>query len=493
MNFGDFARVANAGVDSYFGMSDRLEQRAAKAAAARALLAGDQGMQAGAMTGGAMTGQPPVQPPAPGQPSAPAAPPQAGPPGMPPGAPPQGGPPPALANLGGGPPGAMPPAAGGLVSAQTAPRMVMPPGGPLTNDVRPPMPDGAPTVSPATATAPQQGQDPNLSGVADPTGNVIGDISKTLGNMAQQIAKANPGIKPRVLYDAMAMQIDQIKGMNPEAQIYARMSIADKQMQSRIQEATIRATSVEDAMRIKTEEAERYHQQLIEAQKEIARIRAEAQKEIARIRADASIKVGAGHDSAHVAGAQVGADARRYAADRGVRANAANGGNTLKTEKQLEGTALGKAYATSKTALAQIDKLATGDAKYTSPSTQLGLINRYLYLTTGSTRPPLAEVKNIISHMGLESVYDVNQQRLKSGALLSRQQVDQLVEAAQTEGNATIDAARNDPVTGPVIKRLESGDQGGAGGERPPVPGAQKAPDGSWVVKRGGQWFRVDQ
>lgn len=41
-------------------------------------------------------------------------------------------------------------------------------------------------------------------------------------------------------------------------------------------------------------------------------------------------------------------------------------------------------------------------------------------------------------------------------------------------------------------RRGKEDEEGGQGGDKPPVPGARKAPDGNWYVQQDGKWFMVE-
>jgi hypothetical protein len=69
----------------------------------------------------------------------------------------------------------------------------------------------------------------------------------------------------------------------------------------------------------------------------------------------------------------------------------------------------------------------------TNPDAQLALIDRYAFLETGSTRPPLAQYKKILEAASIQDYADIMKNLLAHHAILGRDQINNIVRVANEE------------------------------------------------------------
>lgn len=140
----------------------------------------------------------------------------------------------------------------------------------------------------------------------------------------------------------------------------------------------------------------------------------------------------------------------------------ASGMSDIKLEKALEGTAAGKAYANTASAINEIHNLASAPDIANNATAQTGLLNRYLFMTTGSTRPPLSELKKIMDAKDAQDIYDTLTKAPGSRPLLGQDQIDKIVSAADEVAVGAKDAAMQNPAVRGAIDKINSG------GSKPP-------------------------
>lgn len=237
------------------------------------------------------------------QPPPQAAPPPAAPPRPPMGAAPPPGPP------GGGMGGPMPPPGGGL--AGMGQRPPAPPAAP------PPPPQAAPPP-PQAQQGPPPGSNPDLSGTADPTGGFSQDASKTMALISGKIAKANPGIKPEVLFEAVNQQIGMMKGLDSEARTYMQAAAMNARTQAGMQEAILKADSAQEALEIKLEAQQKMLDDLNAAKAAMQAGKDKAAGERTKMQSDARVQSAGIGAAARESAAATGADARVESANIGA-------------------------------------------------------------------------------------------------------------------------------------------------------------------------------
>lgn len=455
MNFGVMAGGLADGIDA--GLDDASKIRAQREAAlARAV----QG-RVGAYWGGG------AQPPPPGQPSMPGVPPMGVPPmgAPPPGGPAPGGPPagglgalPGASTPGVGvPPGAPPPRMGPVGvdgGIQQTPQRLGPVG---------PQPDAGMSV-PRPQSPPQQ-VPPNAAqaGMAgnDLQTEVMG-YNNAIKSIAADIKKANPNIAPRELFLATEQVIDSMKGVKDEARTYMAGQIELARTQEKLQalqthlEETIKRLADKD----RNTDATNATKEDIESQRSENRLAVEDKRgQYGNQREDIRGRYGNQREDIRgqygVKRAEIGNEGVHYRADH--PSGGAGGGinGALKEEKTLEGTELGKTYKRTQTAGGEIDDLAADPKINSNAASQLGMINRYLYMTTGSTRPPLAEIQKFLGAKDAKDVYEVISRKPGAAPLLGPDQIRRIVQSSHSIRQGAKDRAMKDPVTAAAIKDIE--------------------------------------
>ena len=166
-----------------------------------------------------------------------------------------------------------------------------------------------------------------MTGVAEPTGDgFVRDNQKTMSAIASRIAKANPGISPEVLFEAVHQQIGMMNGLTPESRLYMQAAAAQAKDQATLQVQLIKANSATEALQMKIEAQQRQLETLRASMEQIARINAQSREHVASTNAGARVQAAGIGANARVQAAGIGADAREYSADAGTT-NAQIGAN----------------------------------------------------------------------------------------------------------------------------------------------------------------------
>jgi hypothetical protein len=155
---------------------------------------------------------------------------------------------------------------------------------------------GAPPASPGLGAG---GAAPNGQG------GFVQSTQDTLRGIYQNIAKANPNIKPSALFEAAQLQIGQMKGIEPDTKMYMQAQIAEQKIDMEAKMKAMGAESASEVARIKADSA-----------KEIAELRAKIATLLQDKKDNTAVAVGAGHDRARITGAGIGAAARENVADK---------------------------------------------------------------------------------------------------------------------------------------------------------------------------------
>ena len=180
-------------------------------------------------------------------------------------------------------------------------------------------------MAPAQGAQPQPPRDPNMSGVAAPTGQgFYADSKATLQSIAQSIAKANPGIEkhPEVLFSAVRQQVDLMKGIEPDTRIMLQAQVAEARMKSQEEIELMKAQNATEVAQIRAQTAA-----------QIAELRAKTAELSAQIAAQAKLGAAATSAGAKVQTAQIGAGAREYSADKGLEGRKAGATATVDAAK----------------------------------------------------------------------------------------------------------------------------------------------------------------
>lgn len=307
-----------------------------------------------------------------------------------------------------------------------------------------------------------------MSGMAAPSGgsdlqSQILDYHNTIKAIAQTVKINNPGISPRDLFKATELVIGQMKGVKDEAKDY---------MRAQIDYARLQAKQQDDMARLQARMEETLAK--IQGAKDVANIRGDTARATTQMRDETSMRNTDARDSVSMRNTDVRAQTSMRNTDaRGSGAGGVLG--ALKAEKALEGTELGKTYKRTETAGGEIEDLASKEDVYTNATAQLGLINRYLYMTTGSTRPPLAELKKITDAKDANDLYQVITKKPGSAPLLGRDQIQRIVHSARAIREGAKARAMKDPLTARALKEIEGGGPSPAGQDYLTVDDAGKA------------------
>lgn len=462
---------------------------------------------------GAAPGPPPapvgpvgLPPPAGGLGAMPGATPMPPPPGMvPPPGPPGGGPPPGPAPMQGGPPGpagAMPgvpppspmaiPGARPMGPPPSPQAAVPPPGGPPPGG---PPPGGAPGgAPPGQPPAPQ-----------DPLSQAQARAKTYFTSIAQGMKAANPGHKwqPGEFLAAMKEYVSLSNALTPEEKALAQAQLgilnlavkqqnadtgakrADTGAANEASEEGYRAGSVDARNRATdTRSADsRYAAQMTyKGRKYAADVGAQSRESVADVGAQSRESVANIGAQSRENVANIGAQSREAVAQQRAAAGGLSG--DIKLEAALEKTEIGKTFKRMDTAVNEINDVAGQPDIESNAEAQLGLINRYLYMTTGSTRPPLAEYKKILGAADGQDVYDMTAGLVAAHPILGSDQIRNIVGSANTLANGARARAMKDPLTSHILRKIEgdmsapdaggSGGRGGAGGAG--GAGAQMSP-----------------
>ena len=103
--------------------------------------------------------------------------------------------------------------------------------------------------------------------------------------------------------------------------------------------------------------------------------------------------------------------------------------------KLQENTQEGKAYSQAETAWGDM-RSAVSDPKvdiYNNPQAQIGLIDRFIFLETGSVRPALAQYQKVLGATTAQDVMDMIAGRMRYHPVLGRDQIHNLVTTAEAE------------------------------------------------------------
>ena len=178
-------------------------------------------------------------------------------------------------------------------------------------------------------------------------------------------------------------------------------------------------------------------------------------------------------------------DARDATSERNAERRGSGAGGVmkdLKLEQSLERTEVGKIYARTSQAVGEVNNLASQPDIENNPEAQWAMNNRYLYMTTGSVRPPLAEYKKILGAADGQDVYDMVTGRIPAHPIMGTDQIRNIVRASNTVANGARDRAMADPLTSATIKQIEgdlrTGGQpqaSGGGGNTQPASGSPPA------------------
>lgn len=177
------------------------------------------------------------------------------------------------------------------------------PAGPVTPMAGPV--DAPVSFAPIGAPEPNAGPQSNaLSGVAEPAGNFFQDSQKTLRAMFANIQKSNPELDPDTAFQAVATQIELMKGVDESAKVYMQASVAQARVDAQMEMAAVKATSAAEVAQIRAE-----------AMQYKADIAAAAAKDVAGIKGETARDVADTNAGARVGAASIGADSRRDVAE----------------------------------------------------------------------------------------------------------------------------------------------------------------------------------
>ena len=153
-------------------------------------------------------------------------------------------------------------------------------------------------------------RDPNLSGVAAPTGQGFhADSTATLMSMAKALKQANPNAPPAILMNALQQQIGMMKGVEPETRAYIQAEVQAQRIQMMEQQSLERAQSASDVAQIRADSAA-----------QVAQVRAEAARDVADAGARSRENVAGTNAGARVQSAGISADARLKAPGAAIAA-----------------------------------------------------------------------------------------------------------------------------------------------------------------------------
>lgn len=207
-----------------------------------------------------------------------------------------------------------PPLPGGATGAMPTPMAPVAPPGPSVMG----MPASPPAQGDTLAAPPKPD---GLSGAAAPTGQgFFEDTKKTLQNMYGMLAKANPNMDPVTAFDTIAMQLEQMKGVDESSKTYMLASVAQAKVDASLQIQAAKAESAAEVAQLRAD-AMRYK----------ADIAADAATRIAGMKTDASRDVAGINAGARTEAAGITADSRRDVA--GTQA----GASRYRDDKRFEG------------------------------------------------------------------------------------------------------------------------------------------------------------
>ena len=188
--------------------------------------------------------------------------------------------------------------------------------------------------------------------------------------------------------------------------------------------------------------------------------------------------------NARVKSASLAADASKYHTDayKDVHAAAMDGSEeALKLQSKIEKTDAGKTWARNETAGTEVETLALAPDITKDPAKQIGMINRYLYQTTGSTRPPISELQKItgLSTKDAKDVLD-SAAALAAGkrTLLGKDQIANILSSSRAVRDGAMQNAMSNPGVAGAISRVK---ELGAGSVKKPNSQAPAA-NGGWSV-----------
>jgi hypothetical protein len=188
-----------------------------------------------------------------------------------------------------------------------------------------------------------------MSGVAQPSGNFIQDTQSTLKSIYQNIARASPGIKPEQLFEAANMQLEQMKGVEPDTKLYMQSQIAEQKIDMAAKVEAMKADSAADVAKIKAESSQQIAEMRAEVAKQIAELKdagattrtgmnVAGRENVAGTQAKARLGAAALGANAHITGANISAGAKD-------RATTARSGDVAGTNQSRERQGLTAAQA----------------------------------------------------------------------------------------------------------------------------------------------------
>lgn len=430
--------------------------------------AGPVGLPSPAGPPGAMPGATPMPPP-PGGPGV------GPPPGPPPGpAPMQGGSP--------GPAGAMPGVPPPSPMALPGARPMGPPPSP---QAAAPLPGGPPPAGPPPGGTPGGAPPGQPPAPQDPLSQAQARAKTYFTSIAQGLKQANPGHKwkPGEFLAAMKEYVSLSNALTPEEKALAQAQLGILNLAVKQQNADTGAKRADTGAANEASE-EGYRAGSVDARNRATSTRSDDSRYAAQMTYKGrkyAADVGA---QSRESVANIGAQSREAVAQQRVAAGAGGLGGDIKLETALEKTEIGKTFKRMDTAVNEINDVAGQSDIESNAEAQLGLINRYLYMTTGSTRPPLAEYKKILGAADGQDVYDMTAGLVAAHPILGSDQIRNIVGSANTLANGARARAMKDPLTSHILRKIEgdmsapdaggSSGRGGAGGAG--GAGAQMSP-----------------
>lgn len=136
--------------------------------------------------------------------------------------------------------------------------------------------------------------------------------------ISSKIAKANPGIKPEVLFAATGEQIGMMKGLDNESRIYMQAATAQARVQAGMQESLQKAQTALEAATTKAEAAQKIADIAAAAKEAVAHENAQSREKVAGTTAKARVQSAGIAGNSRTAAAGIGADARVKAAGMGA-------------------------------------------------------------------------------------------------------------------------------------------------------------------------------
>lgn len=178
-------------------------------------------------------------------------------------------------------------------------------------------PSGAPGPQ-GPGASPGQPPQPQVSGVAAPTGNYVQDQNRTLGMLYQSVKRANPNIKPGEAFQAVNALVGQIKGVAPEDRLILQAMVANQRLDHEKQIKDMQAQSARDLQTAKEEWLAGQNEANRQLKEQLAELEAQVKKYAADRGKEGRLGAAATSAGARVTAAGMSAGASNYRADKNL-------------------------------------------------------------------------------------------------------------------------------------------------------------------------------